>query len=299
MNVLPMILDGATGTELERRGVDCSLPLWSARALLTHPRVVEQLHAEYVEAGAGIIVANTFRANPRTLRGAGVHADGPRLNALAIRLARDAARSRPGIRIAASVAPVEDCYHPERVPDDSTLALEHAEMAQWLKAARPDLIWIETVNTIRETRIAAEAAVAVDVPFSVSFVLNEFGELLGGEPLDEAVAAVAPLKPFAVGMNCIPPTGVTRLLPRLRQLYHGRITVYAHINSPCLTPGWTIAEQVSPGEYADHAARWRELGADIIGGCCGTTPAHIRAVARRFGIAEETVKPRRMQRSND
>lgn len=275
----PLVLDGATGTELERRGIKLGLPLWSAAALTECPDLLAAIHREYASAGAEIIVANTFRTNVRTLRHAGCLADGPELNRSAIELVRRSlGADQDSILVAASVAPVEDCYSPERVPDEDVLHEEHRQMMGWLEAAQPDLVWIETMNTIREARAAAEAAVAASLPFAVSFVVAETGDLLSGEPLEEAVAAVEPLAPLTLGLNCIPPRGLTALLPRLRQASNRPLAAYAHINN--LTPirGWSFAQSLSPTEYADFARQWLDLGANIIGGCCGTTPEHIKAI---------------------
>jgi len=276
-----LVLDGATGTELERRGVCAAPPLWSAAALLTAPQVVEQVHRDYVAAGADILVANTFRTNPRTLRSAGCARPGALLNRLAVDLARRAsqATSRPVI-VAASVGPVEDCYHPERVPSTDVLRAEHAEMMDWLVEARPDLIWIETMNTLREACIAAQCAAERGLPAVVSFVTRQSGELLSGEPLSEAVAAVAALGPLAIGLNCIPPCGVSGLLERLRVSLDGALAAYAHINNPVPISGWNYSQSMGPEEYGGYVRQWLERGATIVGGCCGTTPAHIEAVRR-------------------
>lgn len=300
-SALPIVLDGATGTELTRRGVPTPLPLWSATALRTHPDVVQAIHRDYLRAGARIIVANTFRTNVRTLRRAGLLDEGAALNRAAVALAR-AAADRPtagaagrhdssgalqGCWVAASVGPVEDCYHPERVPDEATLLVEHRQMMDWLHHARPDLVWIETMNTVREARLAATAAAAFGLPFAVSFVVRENGDLLSGEPLEQAVAAVEPLGPLAIGLNCIPPTGVTRHLPRLRAATKRPLAAYAHIGNPDPICGWSFSQFLAPEQYAAHARRWAELGARIIGGCCGTTPDHIRAVAATLAEAGE------------
>jgi S-methylmethionine-dependent homocysteine/selenocysteine methylase len=272
-----VVLDGATGTELERRGVSSRLPLWSAGALLDAPEVVEAIHRDYVEAGADILVANTFRTNPRTLRSAGREPNGPALNRLAVELARRAAAGRD-VLVAASVAPVEDCYRPELVPPEDVLRAEHQLMIDWLAAAEPDLIWIETMNTIREARTAAEAAADRGLPFTVSFVVQESGDLLSGERLEDAVAAVEELGPLAVGLNCIPPRGMSAILPRLRRATARPLAAYAHIGSPRPIRGWSFSQAATPSEYAEFAREWLRLGANIVGGCCGTTPAHIQAV---------------------
>ncbi len=280
----PLLLDGATGTELERRGAGGPPPLWSAAALLTAPAIVQQIHADYVAAGADILVADTFRTNPRTLRRAGLYDRGRALNRLAVALARAAAKNAPHqpVWVAASVAPVEDCYRPDLVPSDDELEHEHAELLDWLAAAGPDLLWLETMNTAREARIAAAAAAIRNLPLAASFVVAEDGRLLGGDTLEEAVQAVEPLQPLALGLNCIPPRGATALLPRLRHATGRPLAVYAHVNNVRPIRGWSYAQSVGPEEYAAYAAQWISAGASIVGGCCGTQPAHIRAIRARI-----------------
>ncbi len=151
-------------------------------------------------------------------------------------------------------------------------------MMAWLASAKPDMIWIETMNTIREARAAAGAANNEQLPFVVSFVVRENGDLLSGEPIDDAIAAVEPLNPLAFGLNCIPPEGMTRNLPRLRTATDRPLMAYAHIGNPEPITGWSFSEDVSPEQYVEHAARWIEMGARIIGGCCGTTPPHLAAL---------------------
>ncbi len=274
----PLVLDGATGTELERRGAGAPAPLWSAAALISAPQVVATIHREYVEAGADIVTANTFRTNPRALRKAGLSGEGESLNRRAVQLVREAAGAR-NVLVAASVGPVEDCYCPELVPAEDVLRREHEQMAAWLAAAQADLVWIETMSTIREARAAAEAASYQQMPFAVSFVAGESGDLLSGEQLEDAVAALEPLEPLALGLNCIPPCGLTAILPRLCRATARPLAAYAHIGN--LTPirGWSYAQAVTPNEYAHYARQWLDQGATILGGCCGTTPGHIRAIS--------------------
>ena len=268
------------------------MPLWSAGALRDHPDVVRAIHTDYVEAGADILVANTFRSNVRALGNAGLLDQGEALNRRAVELAGEAAKGgspdrKDPIWIAASVAPVEDCYSPELVPDEKTLADEHSRMASWLAAAGVDLIWIETMNTVCEAKAAAKAASDTGLPMVVSFVVKENGDLLSGEPLEEAVEAVEPFDPLALGLNCIPPGGLTRNLPRLRAATDRPLIAYAHLGNPEPITGWSFSQDISPEAYAREAARWIELGTRIIGGCCGTTPAHIAALRSLIGNGSE------------
>ncbi len=277
-----LLLDGGLGTELERRGVRGTLPLWSTHALLERPQLVRTIHGEYVEAGAGIVVAGTFRTNPRALRAAGLGGRGAELNRLAVDLAREAVGERV-VLVGASVAPVADCYDVERVPDEQTLSDEHAENMDWVAGAEPDLVWIETMGTLREAVAACRAARERGLPFVISLMPAERGTLLSGEPLAEVVAAVEEEKPMAIGMNCAPPLGISSLLPTLLRLSSVPTVAYAHIGNREPTTGWSFSEaNVEPEQYAEYAGRWCALGVRVIGGCCGTRPGHVRAVCERI-----------------
>lgn len=278
----PLILNGAMGTELQTRGVLTPTPLWSAAALESDPDVVLQIHQEHVAAGAQILVANTFRTNPRALARAYRVADGPRLNRLAMTLARQAANDARKVWIAASVAPAEDCYRPDLAPPPEVLRREHGEMMRWLSDAGATLVWIETIGTIREGTAAGRAAREAGMEFAIAFITREDGRLLSGEPLEDAVHEISGLTPLAVGINCIPPRAIHESLARLAASSPLPRMAYAHIGNRTPLPGWSYGEHVEPDSYAELAESWARDGAAIIGGCCGTTPAHTRALARRL-----------------
>lgn len=280
----PRVLDGATGAALESRGVNSSTALWASQALLDCPDTVRAVHHEYVDAGAEILVANTFRTTVDALRQVGIASRGGELNRLAVRLAREAAEhANHRVVIAASVAPVRDCYKPESSPDDATLRDEHARMMDWLVAAGVQIAWIETLSTLREARIAAAAAATAGLPFVCSFLTREDGQLLSGDSIAQAVVAVAEFEPLAVGLNCIPPRGVSDQLGPIVSATKLPVVVYAHIGNSKPTPGWTFAESATPEEYGVLAESWLAEGAWIIGGCCGTDARHIRAIAGVLG----------------
>ncbi len=286
-----VILDGALGTELERRGVPTPGPLWSARALLDHPDVVREIHAEYVRAGAEVITANTFRTNERAVERAGLAGQAESLTRRAVALARGACEgaSQP-VWVAGSISPVEDCFSPWLVPPDDALAREHALLAGWLAGAGVDLILVETMNTVREAAAATRAAVATGLPTLASFVCRDDGCLLSGEPLATAVAAVAPLGPVALLVNCIP---APRVAAALRELVaHSPLPVgaYGNLGPPVAAARWQLEATVGPAAYAALAREWAALGARIIGGCCGTTPAHIAALADSRCLGESNAR---------
>jgi S-methylmethionine-dependent homocysteine/selenocysteine methylase len=283
----PLLLDAAMGTELQRRETDTSLPLWSARALIADPEVVWTIHGDEVAAGADILTANTFRTHARSLARGGAGERAAELSALAVRLAHQAAAT-PGreVFIAGSLSPLEDCYRPDLVPDDAALAREHGAQAQFLADAGVDLLLAETHNTVREAAAAARAARETGLPFVVSVVTDGAGRLLSGETLSAAAEALLPLSPDALGVNCVPAGKLAGDLAGLAAAAPGRpLAAYGNLGLPAEGPGWRFTDELEPEDYAREAARWLGLGARIVGGCCGTTPAHTRAL--RAAIAAD------------
>jgi len=283
-----LLLDGATGTELDRRGVDIGLPLWSARALLEAPDVLAEIHREYLEAGAGAITTNTFRTHRRSLDKAGIGRRGPEgYTRRAVELAREACHDvNPDALVLGSVAPLEDCYRPELAPDAAACRVEHAEIIGYLINAGVDFILIETMNNLAEAGAAADAARRLAPgKWMISLCTRPQGPpgvLLSGE-------AAAPLlerlhDAQAVGVNCVPAPAVEAQVRFLRQALPDdvRILAYANIGHADEAGNWVITDAVDPARFADYARRWVDAGATVVGGCCGTTPDTIRAIAGRL-----------------
>ena len=292
----PLLLDGAMGTELQRREVDTSLPLWSARALLSAPHVVRTIHREYLLAGADIITTNTFRPNIRTLRHAGLESRWEDLNVRAVQLAfeaRDRYREPRPVIIAGSIAPVEDCYAPELVPSDDLLKAEHTMQANLLARAGVDVLLIETMNTIREARIASEAAFLTGKEYIISFVCTSDGKLISGESLPDAVKEVEKFYPRMIGINCVSAPAMLSVLEKLQCITKLPCGVYANVGTPNPVSGWEMRHDCAVDDYALEAMKWTECGAHLIGGCCGTTPEHISkihsALLARQNIHEQNI----------
>jgi S-methylmethionine-dependent homocysteine/selenocysteine methylase len=277
-----LLLDAAMGTELQRRDADTALPLWSARPLLKDPELVWTVHGDEVSAGADILTANTFRTHARTLAKAGLASRSGELTARAVQLAHQAAAA-PGreVFVAGSLSPLEDCYRPDLVPDDASLAREHGAQARFLAEAGVDLILAETHNTIREGAAALSAAKAAGVPVVVSLVTDGEGRLLSGESIEDAARTLLPLGPDALGINCVPAARLAADLERLSAGARGLpLAAYGNLGLPADDKGWAFTEELSPEEYVGHARAWLSRGARIVGGCCGTTPEHTRALRR-------------------
>lgn len=278
-----LLLDGATGTELEQRGVRSTLPLWSAHALIEAPELVRLVHSEYARAGAELLTANTFRTQRRALSLAGCGDRAGELTALAVELAREAAAvAEHPVAVLGSSPPLEDCFAPELVPEREALEAEHAEHARHLADAGAEGVLIETMNTLREAQAALRAAKAVGLPALLSFVCWRDATLLSGETLGEALAALQAEPPEAVLVNCLPVSSVAACLAPLAEsgLPFG---VYANLGEPLDDPSDTAVvrhkEHVAPAAYSRHARDWLAAGARVIGGCCGTTPAHVESLA--------------------
>lgn len=280
-----ILLDGPTGTELQRRGFDTRLPLWSARALLDAPEIVQAIHEEYLRAGANVITTNSFRTNRRVVERAGLGAGkAEELTALSVRIAQRArqASGRDDVLIAGSDAPVEDCYSPDLVPTDEELYREHLEHLRWLADAGSDILLIETMNTLREADAACRAAREVELPFMVSLVTNPDGDkVLSGESLEDAIRALHDYHPAAILLNCSAPRSVlrgTEILANVRGSLGAewKFGGYPNSGEPDPVLGWEFVHTVPVDEFTLSARKMVALGASVIGSCCGTTPEYTR-----------------------
>ena len=276
-----VLLDGATGTELQRRGVQTTAPLWTAEAARDNADLLERIHRDYLEAGADIVTANTFRTTPYTLRALGRDGEAAELTRRSVLVARRACERAGHGLVAGSMAPLQDCFHPERVPAGDVLLREHALHARNLQEAGVDLLLVETMNTAREAHDAALGALETGLPVLVSLILDPQrpGEILSGEDLDVAWAHIRPLPVAGFLVNCTPQTQIEAALERMQWSGDSRpIGAYANCGSEGPDGAWVPDTSTPPEAYAQSAALWKSLGARIIGGCCGTTPAHLRAI---------------------
>ena len=286
----PVLLDGATGTELARRGVDTTLPLWSARALFDDRglETLMKIHEDYARAGAEILVTNTFRTTARILERAGRSGSWREANRRAVECARAGSQASAGrvCLVAGGLAPLEDCYRPDLVPTRDECLREHRPQSELLASLGVDLIIIETMNSLREAEAALQAARETGLPVLLSLCPRPPHHLLSGEPLETALPRLAGAGGEAlrgVLMNCATPEALEQIFPRFASLApalpHG---LYAHLGEPDDVTGWRMPERHEPGAYAVWMEKRIEEGARFVGGCCGTTPDHIAAIAKRL-----------------
>lgn len=271
-----LILDGAMGTMLQANGMkagECP-ELFGAN----NPAVLQDIHYEYVEAGSDIIQTNTFGANRFKLAEYGLADQTAEINTLAVQAAREGARGRA--LVAADIGPTGKLLKPMGDVEFDDLYEAFREQVVACEKAGADIISIETMSDIGEMRAALIAARQhTRLPVLAHMTFENGGRtMMGTDPLT-ALIIIEALQPLAVGANCS--GGARELLPVIEQM--GRysslfISVEPNAGLPTLVNGQTVFPD-SPEEMAEYALRLRDAGANIIGGCCGTTPAHIRAMA--------------------
>jgi len=278
------VLDGALASELIGRGVLSAARLWGVGALLENPAAVQALHRDNAAAGAEALTAATFRVSPYSLRAAGMEECAAELAVRAVRLARaGAAEAGRTAVVLASQTTLADCWRPDLVPDDATLEREHARTATLLAEAGADALLLETFNTAREARIAAREAARTGLAVIVAFACRSGGRLLSGEDAADAAAAADLPGVVGVGVNC---TALRDLMPALVRIAAGTaLPLVAYGNDAFFAEDspWLAGTSVGLERYARCMLACAAAGARLVGGCCGTTPAHTAALAAALG----------------
>ena len=284
----PLLLDGGMGRELRFRGVDVPATIWSAGSLLTDPDVVRQIHIDYISAGADIITTNTYGVIRVDLAKIGIEGRFAELTTLACRLALEA-RDLAGkdTAIAGSLPPLRGSFRPDLVGPIEEIEGLYDEQAK-LMAPHVDFFLCETMSSAVEGRSAARAACQTGKPVWVAWTLHEdrSGNLRSGESVADAVAALKGLPVSGFLANCCAPESITNAMPQLIATGTEWVGGYANTLAP-IPPDWTLGgeketdglldfrTELDPERYAAHAADWLAAGATVVGGCCGTRPAHI------------------------
>jgi len=281
----PVLLDGGMGTLLQDAGLEDGAPgeLWN----LDNQDAVRAAHAAYAEAGARILTTNTFGGTRPRLD---MHGLGDRLaevNRNAARIARSVADER-GLLVAGDLGPTGELLAPLGTMTSEDATALFAEQLAALVEGGIDLVLVETLSDLGEADAALAAArqVASDLPVIVTMSFDtNLRTMMGVRPAD-AVAHLAEAGADAVGANCGRGPGEMEVIAaELAQARTGDLLLVAQSNAGLpQVVGDHFEYDATPGELAAHAGRLAELGIDLVGGCCGSTPAHIAAVG-------ETVAP--------
>jgi 5-methyltetrahydrofolate--homocysteine methyltransferase len=269
------VLDGAMGTMLMAKGLDVNY----APELLNveKPEVLKEIHREYVEAGADIVETNTFGSNRIKLSHYGLEDRVKELTYAGVKLAKEAVEGRA--LVALSVGPTGVFVEPVGDYTFDELVSVFKEQIEAGAAAGADLVLIETMSDLKEAKAAVVAAQEVcDLPVMVSMTYQEDGRTLLGTSPEVSAAVFEAFGVAAVGANCsLGPESFVELVRRMAKTTYTPIVVYANAGLPILENGRTVYPE-PPETFAKYAVELVKAGANVVGGCCGTTPEHIRAV---------------------
>lgn len=278
------MLDGGLATHLEALGADLADELWSARLLLEDPALIRRVHADYFAAGADVATTASYQASlPGFARRGMSPAEAERLIRLSVELAAQARDEAGGGLVAASVGPYGAFladgseYTGDYDLGEESLVAWHRPRWEILAAAGADMMACETIPSLPEARALARLlAETPEVKAWVSFSCRDTHHLNDGTPLAEAAALFAgDPQVVAVGVNCTAP----RFIPALiTQLTSNPIVLYPNSGETWDAKRRRWVGLTDPVEYGQAAKEWQAMGASMIGGCCRTTPEHIRQV---------------------
>ena len=285
----PVIIDGGMGTELEKSGVPMDSKVWSGKAVLTHSDAVRTVHEEFIQAGAEVIIANTFAAARHMLEPGGLGDHVAEINTNAVRLACEARNNtaQGPVAVAGSIcewAPTEDtAWH---TPD--AVGRSCREQADLLAEAGADLLALEMCQHTAFSVAAINAALETGLPVWIGVSaqahkgcnsLSVFDyEDLDFNSLAESLAGFP-----AMMMNIMhtPVPDVDSAIETTRKNWSGPIGVYPE-SGYFTMPNWQFVDVISEDALVAHAQRWVDEGVRLVGGCCGLGPGHIAALRQAF-----------------
>ena len=290
-----ILLDGAVSTEIQKRGVAMDSDVWSGIAHKVHPEIVRQVHEDYIEAGAQVITANTYSTARHVLESVDLGDEVRSINTEAVRLAQ-AARDRAAkgeTWIAGSMSSMAPFSSQQEVPAGEKVADNYKELAEILAEAGVDLIIAEMMRDAENACMVIEAALSTGLPVWIGYsaMMADDGEsvmswrwksTLPTGDFGELVETLVPLGGEAVGImhSQIRDTGPA--LAIIERHWSGPKLAYAETGR-LEKPDWSFKEICMPNKYAEEIENWiSTYGVQIVGGCCGTGPEHIRVLKERL-----------------
>ena len=274
-----LVADGATGTMLQAAGLPAGITPEEWNAL--EPHKVGEMHRSYLEAGARIILTNSFGGSRPKLAKSGKEDEVEQFNRAAAETARRAADDYSAF-VAGDMGPTGELMSPMGSLSPDAARQAYAEQAAALAVAGVDFILIETMSDLSEAQAAIEGAhEGTDLPVVCTMSFDTRGHTMMGVKPAQMMAALWPLGLAAIGANC--GKSLEENLTALRELRdanpNATLWIKANAGLPRLA-GDQVVYDTMPAEFAAYALKFGETGARVIGGCCGSTPAHIAAVAR-------------------
>ena len=276
------LMDGAMGSELIQRGLHLPKYIWSAQANIEAQEIVYQIHKEYIDAGANYITTNTFRSTPRSYQKIGLNQeDATQTAEISLKNAVFQAKkvSDNKCKVLGSIAPLEDCYRPNLFPGVNVAKEEFMQIGKWLVESKVDILLLETMNSIVETKACLDSISSYDIPIWVSFVLKGDKHILSGEKLADAIKLLNNYNVDTLFINCNPLNRTTNALSTISTMWNKRWGIYPNLGLGEPSPDGNIVEIHSDEEFLSTCKQAIKLGANIIGGCCGSSPKHIKLLS--------------------
>ena len=256
-----ILIDGATGTEIERRGVPQLENAWNGGGALSHPEILRAVHEDYLRLGAEIIISNTFATHYYALRDAG---EAEKANAL----------------VAGGISYWSWSGNHPTLENLKTATERQVDI---IAGAGADLFLLEMMIDIDKMLILLDAALSTGLPVWVGFTCEPNAQgvvcLRNGEPLSDALAAIEDRQVDLVNIMHTEVEDIDACLKVVLSNWSGPIGVYAH-SSNSVDHHWVFQNTISPTDYCVAARRWIDRGVRVIGGCCGIEPRHIEQLAK-------------------
>jgi S-methylmethionine-dependent homocysteine/selenocysteine methylase len=275
-----ILIDGATGTEIERRGVPMVDNAWNGGGAMTHPDIVREVHMDYIRCGAQIVISNTFSTSRHVLKDAGLEEHFELLNRRGIELAQEARTNMktPHVLVAGGIT---HWSFTRKIPPSNLLRTNIEEQAAIMANAGADLIMLEMMSDVERMLILLDAAQKTGLPVWVGFSCNldEQGEprLLDGPTLLEGIKAIQEKEVPVVNIMHTEVEYIDACIKILKANWDGPIGVYAH-SGKFVTPNWIFNDVISPEDYGAAARSWLQQGVQVVGGCCGIGIEHIQVL---------------------
>ncbi len=289
-NEKTIIFDGACGTTLQE--MDIPATAWgncegcNEYLNLTAPEIITEMHSAFIEAGAMVLETNTFGASRIVLAEYGLENQMAEINIAAVENARNAIAGKSGRYIAGSLGPTTKLVSLGHIEQD-VLAKDYLDQTTVLLEAGVDAIIIETCQDLLQVKTAVIAvldamqATGKELPIFVSVTIEQTGTMLVGSDIAAVCTTLEPLPIFSLGLNCA--TGPTDMESHIRYLGHNwpkRISCIPNQGLPEVVDGKTVYK-LTPKKYAEQMKTFiEEQGVSIVGGCCGTSPEHIKALVQ-------------------
>jgi 5-methyltetrahydrofolate--homocysteine methyltransferase len=276
----PLVADGAMGTALFAAGLPAGEAPEAWLLSEAGAAAIRGVHRGHVDAGARIVLTSSFGANPIRLAGSPLDGRSDEVCRAAVAVARAAAGA--GVIVAGSLGPTGGLLAPYGPLDPGAVGSAYAEEAAALVAAGVDLLWVETMMDLQEALAAVDGArqAAPDVPVVATMVFTRGRTMFGDRPVD-AAAALAEHGVVGVGANCGDGfASVEDVIGAMAGAVPGlQVIAKANAGAPRREPDGRTVYRATAEEAAAYARRVADAGATIVGGCCGTTAAHIGAIA--------------------